>query len=163
MASASVKFGGIFPFDCKGAITSVAPRWKRWKKSLEYYILAQGITHSAQKKGLLLHCAGTEVQELFETLQDIGRLPADAGEDNADEYQKALRTLDAQLSAQLNKQYERHVFRKVKQIRRKERRSINLLLDYDAERKIVIGITQMSRFVIRSSTNADQPTCGGNY
>ena len=29
------------------------------------------------------------------------------------------------------------------------RRSINLLLDYDAKRKIVIGITQMSRFVRR--------------
>ena len=86
----SGKFGGILPFDCKGAITSVAPRWKKWKKSFEYYILAKGITNSARKKGLLLHCAGTEVQELFETLQDPGP-PADAGEDNADEYQKALR------------------------------------------------------------------------
>ena len=51
------------------------------------------------KKGLLLHGAGTEVQELFETLQDSGP-PADAGEDKADEYQKALRTLDAHFSAQ---------------------------------------------------------------
>ena len=50
--------------------------------------------HSARKKGLLLHCAGTEVQELFDTLQVPG-LRADAGEDNADEYQKALRKLDA--------------------------------------------------------------------
>ena len=40
------------------------------EKSLEYYILAKGITHSARNKGLLLHCTGTEVQELFETLQD---------------------------------------------------------------------------------------------
>ena len=72
MAAASVEFGGILPFDCKGAITSVAPRWKKWKKSLEYYILAKGITHSARKTGLLLHCDGREVQELFETLQDPG-------------------------------------------------------------------------------------------
>ena len=67
-----------------------------------------------EKKTLLLHCAGREVQELFETLQDPGP-PADAGEDNADEYQKALQTLDAHFSAQLNEPYERHVFRNLKQ------------------------------------------------
>lgn len=101
------------PFDCKGAITSVAPRWKKWKKSFEYYIIAKGITNSARKKGLLLHCAGPEVQELFETLQDPG--PAAEGEDVADEFQKALRTLDAHFSAQINEPYERHVFRNLKQ------------------------------------------------
>jgi len=37
MAAASYEFGGILPFDCKGAITSVAPRWKKWKKSFEHY------------------------------------------------------------------------------------------------------------------------------
>ncbi|PFX25919.1 Retrovirus-related Pol polyprotein from transposon opus [Stylophora pistillata] len=114
MAAASGEFGGILPFDCKGAITSVAPRWKKWKNSFEYYLLARGITNSARKKGLLLHCAGSEVQELFETLQDPGP-PADVGEDNADEYQKALRTLDAHFSARLNEPYERHVFRNLKQ------------------------------------------------
>ena len=101
MAAASVEFGGILPFDCKGAITSVAPGWKKWKKSFQYYILAKGITKSALKKGLLLHCTGTEVQELFKTLQDPGP-PADAGEDNADEYQKAQGTLDAHFSTQLS-------------------------------------------------------------
>ena len=54
------------------------------------------------------------MQDLFETLQDPGT-PADAAEDNADEYQKALRTLDAYFSAQLNEPYERHVFRNLKQ------------------------------------------------
>ena len=114
MAAASVEFGGILPFYCKGTITSVAPRWKKWKKSFEHYILAKGITNSARKRDLLLHCAGTEVQELFETLQDPGP-PADAGEDNADKYQKALRTLHAHFSVQLNEPYERHVFRNLKQ------------------------------------------------
>ena len=113
MAAASVEFGGILPFDCKGAITSVAPRWKKWKRSFEYYISAKGITQSARKKGLLLHRAGTEVQELFETIQDPGP-PADAAEDNADEYQKALRTLDAHFSAQLNEPHGSHVFRNLK-------------------------------------------------
>ena len=155
MAAASVEFGGILPFDCKGAISSVAPRWKMWKKSLEYYILAKGITHSARKKGLLLHCTGTEVQELFETLQDPGP-PADAAEDNADEYQKTLRTLDAHFGAQLNEPYERHVFRNLKQ---EEGETVDQFITrLRRQAEIVIGITQMSRFVIRSSTSADQPT-----
>ena len=64
--------------------------------------------------GGLLYCPGTEVQELFKTSQDPGP-PADAGRDNADEYQKALRTLDVHFSAQLNEPYERHVFRNLKQ------------------------------------------------
>lgn len=63
---------------------------------------------------MLLHCAGTEVQELLEPLQDLGPLE-EAEEDNADEYQKALRTLDAHFSTQLNEPYERHVFRNLKQ------------------------------------------------
>ena len=99
------------PFDCKGAITSVAPRWKKWKDSFEYYIIAKEITNSARKKGLLLHCP--EAQELFETVQDPG--PAAEGENVADEFQKALRTLDAHFSAQINEPYERHVFRNLKQ------------------------------------------------
>lgn len=76
--------------------------------------MAKGITHCAQKRGLLLHCAGTEVQELFETLQDPGPLE-EAEEDNIDEYQKALQTLDAHFSTKLKEHYERHVFRNVKQ------------------------------------------------
>ena len=64
--------------------------------------------------GGLLYCPGTEVQELFKTSQDPGP-PADAGRDNADEHQKALRTLDVHFSAQLNEPYERHVFRNLKQ------------------------------------------------
>ena len=113
MATPSYEFGGLLPFDCKGVITSVAPRWKKWKKAFEYYILAKGITNSNRKKGLLLHCAGIEVQELFETLQDPGA--AEGENDCADEYQIALRTLDAHFSTQLNEPYERHIFRSLKQ------------------------------------------------
>ena len=80
------------------------PGGKSGKNSFEYYILTKGNTSSARKRGLLLHCAGTDP-----------RPHADAGEDNADEYQKALRKLDAHFSAQLNEPNERHVFRSLKQ------------------------------------------------
>ena len=53
------------------------------------------------------------MQELFETLQDPG--PREDVEDNADEYQEALRTLDAHFSGQLNEPYETHVFRNLRE------------------------------------------------
>ena len=61
------------------------------------------LQNSNRKKGLLLHCAGIKVQELFETLQDPGA--AEGENDRADEYQIALRTLDAHFSTQLNDPY----------------------------------------------------------
>ena len=109
-----------------------------------------------EKKTLLLHCAGREVQELFETLQDP-RSQADAGEDNADEYQKALRKLDSHFTAQLNEPYERHVFRNLKQEEGETVDQFITRLRRQAENCNWPGLTQVSRFVIRSSTSADQP------
>ena len=67
----------------------------------------------AEKKGLLLHCAGIEVQKLFKTLQDPGA--AEGESHHADEYQIALRTLDNYFSRQLKEPYEGHIFRSLKQ------------------------------------------------
>ena len=87
---------------------------EKMEKAFKYYILAKGITNSNRKKGLLkLYCAGIEVQELFETLQDPGA--AEGENDCADEYQIAFRTLDAHFSTQLNEPYERHIFQSLKQ------------------------------------------------
>ena len=71
----------------------------------------RGITAAARKKALLLHCAGMEVQEVFETLTDPD---APAGEDD-DAYKAAPRTLDAYFTPQVNVPYERHIFRPMKQ------------------------------------------------
>lgn len=66
--------------------------------------MAKGITNCTQKRGLSLHCTGIEEQELLKTLQDLGPLE-EVEEDNANEYQKALQTLDVQLII------KRHLFR----------------------------------------------------
>ena len=102
---------GIKPFDCRGDSTSVGPRLRRWRKSFQFYVDGRGITAAARKKALLLHCAGMEVQEIFETLTDPG---APVGEDD-DAYKAALRTLDAYFTPQVNVPYERHIFRQMKQ------------------------------------------------
>ena len=102
---------GIKPFDCRGDSTSVGPRWRRWRKSFQFYVDGRGITAAARRKALLLHCAGVEVQEIFETLTDPG---VAEGEDD-DVYKAALRTLDAYFTPQVNVPYERHIFRQMKQ------------------------------------------------
>lgn len=108
--SISVEIGGIQPFDCKGDITSVSPRWKRWRKSFQFFVESKGIKDEKQKKALLLHCAGVDVQEIFEAL-DI----SDVGSSKMDEYEVALRLLDEYFSPKANVPYERHVFRQMKQ------------------------------------------------
>ncbi|KAK3752980.1 hypothetical protein QZH41_016287 [Actinostola sp. cb2023] len=104
--SLNVEIGSIAPFDCKGNPTSVGPRWTRWKRSFEYYVEAKGIDKDPQRKALLLHCAGLEVQDVYDTLTD----PGPVGEDDK-EYDKVMRTLDHHFSPQVNVPFERHQFR----------------------------------------------------
>ena len=100
--------GSIPKFDCKGESMSIAPRWRKWKKAFEYYILAKGVDDAVRKKALLLHCAGMDVQELYNTLTD----PGPVAEDDT-VFDIALRTLDSHFIAKVNITYERHVFRKM--------------------------------------------------
>ena len=58
-----------------------------------------------------LHCAGIEVQEIFDTLTDLG---VPEGEDD-DVSKAALQTLDAYFTPQVNVPYERHIFCQMKQ------------------------------------------------
>jgi hypothetical protein len=41
-------------------------------KRFEYYLKATGINKDAQKKALLLHVSGNEVQDIYETLPEHG-------------------------------------------------------------------------------------------
>ena len=95
------------PFDLTGSASQVAERWKRWKRSYEYYLEGKGITQAGRKKSQLLHLAGIEVQDLYEDLVDPG--PVNASTD--DDYKVCIRKLDAHFHAEDNVPYERHVFR----------------------------------------------------
>ena len=75
----------------------------------------------AQKKALLLHTVGIEVQELYETLTDPGPTE-EFEEDTATDFEKAVRTLNAYFVTKLNEPYERHVFRSMAQ---QERETVN--------------------------------------
>ena len=75
---------GVQPFKVGADATSVGQRWERWKSSFELYVAASGITCDTQKRALLLRCAGSEVQDVFNTMTDTGT-----------KYEDALSKLDA--------------------------------------------------------------------
>ncbi|KAK7106395.1 hypothetical protein V1264_017657 [Littorina saxatilis] len=95
----------VGPFDPKGDPSSVSTRWTRWKRGFELFLVARGETPEGQKKALLLHCAGFEVQDTFDTLPERG-----------DSYDEAVAALDAYFKPQQNFTYERHVFRQIAQM-----------------------------------------------
>ena len=113
MAAVNIEIQGISPFECKGNSSALATRWKKWLQSFQYFLVAKGVVNDAQKKALLLHKAGIEVQELYETLTDPGTDTFE--EDTATEYEKTVRTLNAYFVTKLNEPYERHVFRSITQ------------------------------------------------
>jgi len=106
----NIEFGDISPFDCKGNPTSVGPRWRRLKPSFEFSLEAKGVKKDSQLKTLLLHCAGQDVQDIFDTLTDPGPVP-----ENDSGYAKAMRSLDAHFVHQVNIPFERYQFRQAKQ------------------------------------------------
>ena len=51
---------------------NVDPRWKKWLARFENLIVGMGIEDSKQKRALLLHYSGPEVDEIFDALEDTG-------------------------------------------------------------------------------------------
>ena len=59
-----------------------------------------------QRRALLLHCAGLDVQDIFDVLPNTG---------GAKDYQKAEDALTAHFVTQINIPYEQHLFREMVQ------------------------------------------------
>ncbi|XP_057299437.1 uncharacterized protein K02A2.6-like [Hydractinia symbiolongicarpus] len=81
-------------FDTNGDVTSLGTRWKRWRNGFDLYLVAAGITDNTQKKALLLHCAGEDLRELFDTL------PEPEAADGQNDYVKACTALDTYVTAE---------------------------------------------------------------
>ena len=84
--------------------SNVAQKWAEWKESFQYFIDGSGITQDGQKKAILLHQAGMEVQRIFRTLTVAG-----------DTFNDAVIALDEHFMPKKNVAYERHVFRQATQ------------------------------------------------
>ncbi|KAK3890348.1 hypothetical protein Pcinc_005726 [Petrolisthes cinctipes] len=93
------------PFSVVEESSSVAvTRWKKWIKTFQFYLEATGVNSQGQRRALLLHVAGPEVQEIFSTLPD----PLDT-------LDLVVAALENYFSPQVNIKYERVLFRQVKQ------------------------------------------------
>lgn len=84
---------------------NVGPRWKKWLARFENLIVGMGITDAKQKRALLLHYSGPEVDEIFDTLEGTG-------ED--EDYKTAVEKLTAHFNPQVNTTYEVFNFRKAR-------------------------------------------------
>ncbi|XP_062611303.1 uncharacterized protein K02A2.6-like [Saccostrea cucullata] len=100
----ALQLPALNPFDVNGDQTSVSQRWDKWKKTFEFYITATGITDKAQKGLCFLHSAGSEVQEIFDTLGESG-----------DDLDGAKKKLDEYFQPKRNIAFERHLFRNAAQ------------------------------------------------
>ena len=104
----------VKPFDVFGDQTSVGSRWQRWLKSFELFADSKGLiinessnANKVQRRALLLHTAGEEVQKIFETLPDTG---------TAKDYKKAETALNEYFIPQVNTTFQNHVFRSMEQM-----------------------------------------------
>jgi hypothetical protein len=59
-------------FKVLGDNTNLSKAWEQYFKRFEYYLKATGVTKDEQKRALLLHVAGEEVQDIIETLDNTG-------------------------------------------------------------------------------------------
>ena len=91
----------VAPFDPHVDANSLCQRWKRWVQAFELYVGASGVKDDNQKRQLLLHCAGMDVQDIFYTLPATGT-----------DYKTAKDKLTAHFTPKQNTSYNRHMFRK---------------------------------------------------
>ena len=64
----------VLLIDPKGDPHVICQRWKKWKRSFKLYLTGKGVTDDAQKRALLLHAAGVDVQIYFTLVIDWDKL-----------------------------------------------------------------------------------------
>ena len=100
----SLGLPSIQPFSPSGDPSNLSQRWCKWKKSLEYFLLASGINDEKRKRALLLHLIGADTQEIFETFSNTG-----------EDYKSAMVKLDEYFDHKKHVPFERHKFREAEQ------------------------------------------------
>ena len=80
-------------------------RWRKYVNRLENLFVAFKVTDNKQQRALLLHYAGPEVMDIFETLSETGST-----------YESGKDALTTYFEPHKNIEYERFVFREAKQL-----------------------------------------------
>ena len=104
--AARVDLEPLPPFDPLTEPSSIAQRWKTWKRRFETYLVALNVTEDKQKRALLLYQAGQSTQEIFDMLPGTG---------DEDDYETAMTKLNEYFSPKKNVDYEIFQFRQAVQ------------------------------------------------
>ena len=64
MAAVLSGLAGVPPFEFNTTdISGLATKWLSWKASFEIFVVASGVTNDTQKRALLLHMGGGQLQK----------------------------------------------------------------------------------------------------
>ena len=99
----------LLNFDVKSDPNNLGHEWQKWLRSFRYFIVGQDITSPERTSALLLHLAGPEVQEIYDTLDPL------PGESGLKEDEVVIGRLNNYFLPKTNMTYERHIFRSIKQ------------------------------------------------
>ena len=89
---------------------NVGARWKKWTTRFELFLHGMNITSPSRKKSLLIHYAGEEVFNIYDTFT-----PAQKGDQTEQGYSTLTQSLSAYFEPQKNLAYEVYKFRQAKQ------------------------------------------------
>ena len=103
----SVDVGSLAAFDTKGDPNGIGQRWKKWRRSFGLYLTGKGVTDDKQKRALLLHAAGIDVQEIYFTF---------VSEEESATFEETMNVLDDYFIPKSNVAFERHLFRQIAQV-----------------------------------------------
>ena len=90
------------PFNLNESAIDV--RWRKWTNRLENLLLGMDVKDKKRQRALMLHYAGEEVNDIFETLTDTG-----------DDYATAKAKLTEYFAPKKNTEFEVYKFRQARQ------------------------------------------------
>lgn len=96
----------IQPFESElsDSDASLGPKWDKWLLRFENYLSAIAVNDEGQKRALLLHAVGSTIFDIFVNLPNRGTT-----------YEQAKTALTAYFKPKVNREYERAVFRRMRQ------------------------------------------------
>ena len=86
-----------FPRSKFTQISNIGARWTNWLERFERFVIVTGVKDDTRKRAMLIHYAGTEVDEIFDNLPDTGE---------AKDYKKAVDALTKHFQPKVNVTYE---------------------------------------------------------
>ena len=97
----------LYAFNVNSEASSIAAKWKGWKRAFNLYIAVKDIKKDKQQKALFLHIASLAVQEIYHTL---------VSEDtNKKSFTESLAIPDNDFVLKANVHFERHKFYQIAQ------------------------------------------------